>query len=49
MTFNYTKESLNNIKKNQLVELVLHLQSYTTKTINKLTGAIQKIKEKFKK
>ena len=43
MTFNYTKESLNNIKKNQLVELVLHLQSYTTETINKLTGAIQKI------
>ena len=49
MTFNYTKESLNNIKKNQLVELVLHLQSYTTKTINKLTGAIQKINGEIQK
>ena len=43
MAFNPTEESLNNLKKNQLVELFLHLQSYTTETISKLTGEIQKI------
>ena len=41
--FNYTEESLNNLKKSQLVELFLHLQSYTTESINKLNGEIQRI------
>ena len=49
MAFNHTEESLNNLKKNQLVELFLHLQSYTTETISKLTGEIQKINETFSK
>ena len=49
MAFNSTEESLNNFKKNQLVELFLHLQSYTTETISKLTGEIQKIKQTFSK
>ena len=40
MAFNYTEESLNNLNKNQLVELFLRLQSYATETINKLTGEI---------
>ena len=56
MAFNQTEESLNNLKKNQLVELILHLQRYTTETINKLAreiqkmnGEIQKINETFSK
>ena len=49
MALNYTEESLSNVKKNQLVELFLHLQSYTIETINKLTGEIQKINETFSK
>ena len=32
-----------------MVELFLHLQSYTTETINKRTGEIQKINETFSK
>ena len=40
MAFNYTEESLDNLNKNQLVELFLDLQSYATETINKLTGEI---------
>ena len=31
------------------MELFLHLQSYTTETINKRTGEIQKINETFSK
>ena len=31
------------------MELFLHLQSYTTETINKRTGGIQKINETFSK
>ena len=35
---------------NQLVELFLHLQSYTTtETISKVTGEIQKINQTFSK
>ena len=49
MAFNYTEESLSNVKKNQLAELFLHLQSYTTETINKLTGEIQKINGEIQK
>ena len=32
-----------------MVELFLHLQSYTTETINKLTGEIQKINREIQK
>ena len=50
MAFNYTEGSLNNLKMNQLVELFLHLQSYTTtETISKVTGEIQKINQTFSK
>ena len=49
MVFNYTEESLTNLKKNQLVELFLHLQSYKTETINKLTGEIQIINGEIQK
>ena len=49
MAFNYTEECLDNLKENQLVELFLHLQSYTVETINKLTGEIQKINGKIQK
>ena len=49
MAFKYTEESLNNLKKNQLVELFLQLQNYTTETINKLTGEIQKINPEIQK
>ena len=49
MAFKYTEESLNNLKKNQLVELFLQLQNYTTETINKLTGEIQKINSEIQK
>ena len=47
MVFNYTEESLNNLKKNQSVKLFLYLQSYMTETINKLTGEIQRINRKI--
>ena len=49
MAFNYTEESLNNLKKNQLVKLFSHLQSYMTETIKKLTGEIQKINGEIQK
>ena len=49
MAFNHTEESLKNMLKPQLIELVLHLQKHTTETINKLTDEIHKINETFSK
>ena len=43
MAFSHTDKFLDNLKNNQSVELALHLQGYTTETINKLTGETQKI------
>ena len=52
MAFNHTDGFLDNLKENQSIALALHLQSYTTETINKPTGEtqkIQKINETFSK
>ena len=47
MVFNHTEESLKNMKKEQLVELVLHLQTKTTEAINNLTEEVKKINQNF--
>ena len=45
MAFNHTDGFLDNLKENQSIALALHLQSYTTETINKPTGETQKIQK----
>ena len=49
MAFNHTEESLKNMKKEQLVELVLHLQNKTTEAINTLTEEVRNVNQNFKR